>query len=142
MSKIDTRQGWEDYFTKNLTMPFKPYARLEAKITKKGKKAASPIEVGDKVKLHYNGTLTDGTEFDSTYSRNKTMQFYLGRAEPSCFNEALVGMKKGTKAKLVCPPNHAYGAEARPNIPAFSTLLYDIEIMDVENFFRKKQLQD
>jgi len=67
---------------------------------------ASPKE-SDTVKVHYRGSLTDGTEFDSSYKRNEPAEFKLTGVIP-CWTEGLQRMKVGGKAKLVCPSSLAY----------------------------------
>ncbi|MCA9546419.1 MAG: FKBP-type peptidyl-prolyl cis-trans isomerase, partial [Myxococcales bacterium] len=62
----------------------------------------------DTVTVHYKGTLIDGSEFDSSYSRGEPTTFPLGRVVP-CWREGVAMMKKGGKARLVCPPDLAYG---------------------------------
>ena len=64
----------------------------------------------DVVRVHYKGTLPDGREFDSSYSRGQPAEFPLGRVIP-CWTEGLQLMKTGGKAKLTCPPGIAYGAQ-------------------------------
>src|SRR5215469_13645512 len=68
---------------------------------------ASP-QPTDIVKVHYRGTLIDGTEFDSSYSRNEPAEFPLNRVIP-CWTEGVQKMKVGGKARLVCPSDIAYG---------------------------------
>jgi len=91
---------------------------------------ASPKPV-DVVKVHYRGTLTDGKEFDSSYKRGQPASFPLNRVIP-CWTEGVQTMKVGGKAKLVCPPNLAYGSRGVPGtIPADSTLVFEIELLDI-----------
>ncbi len=66
-------------------------------------KGASPA-AADRVKVHYKGTLPDGTEFDSSYARNAPAEFPLNRVIP-CWTEGVQKMKVGGKAKLTCPPS-------------------------------------
>ncbi len=84
----------------------------------------------DTVKVHYRGTLTDGTEFDSSYKRNEPAQFPLGQVIP-CWTEGVQKMKVGGKAKLVCPSSIAYGDSGRPSIPGGAALLFDIELIEI-----------
>ena len=90
---------------------------------------ASP-KASDTVKVHYRGTLIDGTEFDSSYKRNEPAQFGLGQVIP-CWTEGVQKMKVGGKAKLVCPSALAYGDAGRPSIPGGATLLFDIELLEI-----------
>lgn len=90
---------------------------------------ASP-KATDNVKVNYRGTLLDGTEFDSSYSRNEPAQFPLNHVIP-CWTEGVQKMKVGGKAKLVCPPALAYGSRGQGPIPANSTLLFEVELLDI-----------
>jgi len=85
----------------------------------------------DKVKVHYRGTLIDGTtEFDSSYKRNEPAEFALNGVIP-CWTEALQLMKPGGKAKLVCPADIAYGDGGRPGIKPGATLVFDVELIEI-----------
>ncbi len=84
----------------------------------------------DKVKTHYRGTLINGTEFDSSYKRNKPAEFAVTGVIKG-WTEALQLMKEGSKWELYIPANLAYGERARPNIPSNSTLIFEIELLEV-----------
>ncbi len=92
---------------------------------------ASPAAT-DIVKVHYRGTLPDGKEFDSSYSRNEPAQFPLGGVI-KCWTEGVAKMKVGGKAKLVCPPAIAYGDQGTPGgpIPPSATLAFEVELLEV-----------
>ena len=90
---------------------------------------ASP-KAGDTVKVHYRGTLVDGKEFDSSYKRGQPATFPLNRVIP-CWTEGVQTMKTGGKSKLVCPPNLAYGSSGRPGIPPDSTLIFEVELLEI-----------
>lgn len=91
---------------------------------------ASP-QASSVVRVHYRGTLMDGKEFDSSYSRGQPAEFPLNRVIP-CWTEGLQKMKVGAKAKLTCPPDIAYGASGRPPvIPASATLQFDVELLAI-----------
>ena len=83
------------------------------------------------VTVHYVGMFVEGTEFDNSYKRNKPLTFKLGEdlVIPG-WEEGIATMKKGEKARLVCPSNLAYGPEGTKGIPPFSTLIFDIEMID------------
>jgi FK506-binding nuclear protein len=84
---------------------------------------------GDVVWMHYTGKLSTGEQFDSSAGQ-KPFKFILGRGEViKGWDEGIVGMKVGEKRNLVIPPDLAYGANARPKIPANSTLVFDIEMV-------------
>ena len=84
----------------------------------------------DIVKVHYRGTLVNGTEFDSSYKRNEPAQFPLGRVIP-CWTEGVQRMKVGGKARLVCPSDLAYGDAGRPSIPGGATLVFEVELLEI-----------
>ena len=91
---------------------------------------ASP-KSSDTVKVHYRGTLTDGTEFDSSYKRNEPTEFPLDHVIP-CWTEGVQRMKVGGKSRLVCPSSIAYGDGGRPPvIPGGATLVFQIELLSV-----------
>jgi FKBP-type peptidyl-prolyl cis-trans isomerase FkpA len=91
---------------------------------------ASP-KATDKVKVNYRGTLTDGTEFDSSYKRNEPAEFPLNRVIP-CWTEGVQMMKVGGKSQLVCPASIAYGERgAPPDIPGGATLVFEIELLGI-----------
>ncbi len=91
---------------------------------------ASP-KASDTVKVHYRGTLTDGREFDSSYSRNSPAEFPLGGVI-KCWTEGVARMKVGGKAKLVCPAAIAYGDRGAGNMIApGATLVFEVELLEV-----------
>lgn len=93
---------------------------------------ASP-RASDTVRVHYRGTLTNGQEFDSSYSRGRPASFPLNRVIP-CWTEAVQTLKVGGRAKLVCPPELAYGGRGVPGvIPPNSTLVFEIELLEIQN---------
>jgi FKBP-type peptidyl-prolyl cis-trans isomerase FkpA len=99
--------------------------------TVKEGKGESP-KASDKVKVHYRGTLENGTEFDSSYKRNEPITFPLQRVVP-CWTEGVQKIKVGGKAKLTCPPDTAYGSRGVPGaIPPNSTLQFEIELLAIE----------
>jgi FKBP-type peptidyl-prolyl cis-trans isomerase FkpA len=90
---------------------------------------ASP-KATDKVRVNYRGTLTNGTEFDSSYKRNMPAEFPLNGVIP-CWTEGVQKMKVGGKSKLVCPSEIAYGDQGRPSIPPGATLVFEIELLAI-----------
>ena len=86
----------------------------------------------DTVKVHYHGTLTDGTVFDSSVQRGQPATFPLNGVIP-CWTEGVQKMKVGEKAKLTCPSAIAYGDRGRPpTIPGGATLVFEISLISIE----------
>ena len=93
-------------------------------------KGPSPT-AADTVKVHYRGTLMDGTEFDSSYSRGQPATFPLGRVI-KCWTEGVQRIKVGGKAELVCPPALAYGERGAGGvIPPNATLRFEVELLEI-----------
>jgi len=93
-------------------------------------KGPSP-KANDTVRVNYRGTLTNGTEFDSSYKRNAPAEFPLSAVIP-CWTEGVQKMKVGGKAQLVCPSDKAYGEQGSPPvIPPGATLLFEVELLGI-----------
>ena len=93
-------------------------------------KGPSP-KVTDTVKVHYQGTLIDGTVFDSSIQRGEPATFPLGNVI-KCWTEGLQHMKVGGKSRLVCPPALAYGDRgAPPDIKPGATLIFEVELLAI-----------
>ncbi|MBK8444510.1 MAG: FKBP-type peptidyl-prolyl cis-trans isomerase [Sphingobacteriales bacterium] len=88
---------------------------------------------GEEVYVNYRGTLLDGTEFDSSHKRNEPFKFILGKnmVIPG-WEDAIPLMGKGGRGTFIIPSHLAYGAMARPGIPANSVLVFDIELLDIK----------
>ncbi|MSP63844.1 MAG: FKBP-type peptidyl-prolyl cis-trans isomerase [Myxococcales bacterium] len=92
---------------------------------------ASPAAT-DKVKVHYHGTLTDGTVFDSSVKRGEPAEFPLNGVIP-CWTEGVQKMKVGEKARLVCPAAIAYGDRGSPPaVPGGATLIFEVELLEIK----------
>jgi FKBP-type peptidyl-prolyl cis-trans isomerase FkpA len=89
--------------------------------------------VSDFVRVHYRGTLVNGTEFDSSYSRNEPTEFALKGVIP-CWTEGVQRMRVGGKSRLVCPANLAYGDAGTPNIPGGATIAFEVELLAIVAF--------
>lgn len=102
---------------------------LAYKVIKEGTGATPTAE--DIVEVHYHGTLADGTVFDSSVERGKTISFPLNRVIKG-WTEGLQTMKEGGKTKFVIPSDLAYGeAGAPPKIPGGATLVFEVELFKV-----------
>jgi FKBP-type peptidyl-prolyl cis-trans isomerase len=101
---------------------------LQYKIITEG--AGATPTATDKVRTHYRGTLIDGTEFDSSYKRNQPAEFPVNGVIKG-WTEALMLMKEGAKWQLYIPANLAYREPGRPGIPPNSTLIFEVELLEV-----------
>ncbi|WP_371194324.1 FKBP-type peptidyl-prolyl cis-trans isomerase [Glaciecola sp. SC05] len=97
----------------------------------KGAEGASPA-VTDTVTVHYRGTLIDGTEFDSSYSRGEPTSFPLNRVI-SGWTEGLQLMPLGSTYRFYIPSELAYGQRGQGAIPANSTLIFDVELLEIKS---------
>lgn len=91
------------------------------------------VHGGDYVIIHYVGTLTDGTKFDSSYDRGKPFKTRIGVGQViDGWEMGIPGMKVGGKRKLTIPPNLGYGDKDIGVIPPNSTLLFEVELIGIE----------
>jgi FKBP-type peptidyl-prolyl cis-trans isomerase FkpA len=86
----------------------------------------------DTVRVHYHGTLRDGTVFDSSVERGEPISFPLSGVIP-CWTEGVQKMKVGGKAKLVCPSDTAYGDRGTGPIKPGSALMFEVELLGIED---------
>lgn len=92
---------------------------------------ASP-KASDVVRVHYRGTLQNGTEFDSSYKRGEPISFPLSRVIP-CWTQGVQKMNVGEKARLFCPSSTAYGQRGAPGaIPPNSDLNFEVELLAIQ----------
>jgi len=125
----------------------KPAASAPTKVTGAPTKTASGLEYwdikvgtgavaqsGKHVKVDYTGWLTNGKKFDSSVGTGKPFDFMLGASQViKGWDEGVAGMKLGGKRQLRIPPDLAYGAAGYPPvIPADSTLIFDVQLVDVK----------
>lgn len=102
---------------------------LRYTILQEGSGEESPAR-GQRVKVHYDGSLLDGTPFDSSRKRGVPAEFAVGQVIQG-WNEALMGMKKGERRMLIIPPQLGYGQRGYPGvIPPDSFLVFDVELID------------
>ena len=91
----------------------------------------SPLK-GDNVSVHYKGSLIDGTVFDSSYQRNEPITFSLGIGQVIAgWDEGIMLLNKGSKARFVIPSNLAYGSQGAGGIiPPNATLIFEVELIE------------
>ena len=91
------------------------------------------VEAGKVVTVHYSGFLLDGTMFDSSVERDEPIQFVVGQGQviPG-WDEGMLLLKKGDKARFVIPPKLGYGEMVLEKIPVNSTLIFDTEVIDIK----------
>jgi FKBP-type peptidyl-prolyl cis-trans isomerase FkpA len=107
-------------------------ARGEFEVTHLREGSGPSPHASDVVQVHYHGTFPDGRVFDSSVERGEPASFPLNRVIP-CWTQGVQQMKVGGKAKLVCPPELAYGeAGAPPTIPPNATLVFEVELLAIQ----------
>ena len=102
---------------------------LRYEIVKQGE-GAFP-KASDTVKVHYTGTLIDGSVFDSSVQRGEPAEFPLEGVIPG-WTEGLQKINKGGKIKLYVPPHLAYGDDGKGGIPPSSTLIFEVELLEIK----------
>jgi len=90
-------------------------------------------KVGQTVKVHYTGTLLNGTVFDSSVQRGEPVDFPLDAGLIPAWIEGIQKINKGGKIKLYVPSSLAYGDEGRPGIPPASALIFEVELLDIKD---------
>ena len=103
---------------------------LKYLVLKQGTGTLSPAATNT-VRVHYHGTLLNGTVFDSSVQRGQPASFPVNRVIPG-WTEGLQLMKVGDKFKFEIPPNLAYGPASPPGIPPNSTLVFEVELLGIE----------
>jgi len=124
--KVDAKM-WDVDSTLFKTTP----SGLKYAIITQGKGPA--VEAGKVVTVQYSGYLIDGTLFDSSVERDEPIQFVVGQGQviPG-WDEGMLLLKKGDKARFIIPPQLGYGDMQLEKIPANSTLIFDTEIIDIQ----------
>lgn len=88
--------------------------------------------VGDTVTVHYIGTFTNGTRFDSSYDRDQPYSFLIGAGRVIAgWDQGVPGMKVGGKRRLTIPPSLAYGSTGSGPIPPNTTLVFEIDLLSI-----------
>jgi FKBP-type peptidyl-prolyl cis-trans isomerase len=120
----------EEYLAKNKTKNgvIVTSSGLQYEVLMKGN--GPKPKISDKVRVNYRGTLIDGSEFDSSYKRNKPAEFAVNRLIPG-WTEALQLMNVGSKYKLTIPSKLGYGSSGNPGIPPHSVLVFELELLGI-----------
>ena len=103
---------------------------LQIKVVSSGPAGGPGVKPGDEVKVNYQGTLVDGTVFDSSYQRGEPDVFTVGEVIPG-WNEALQKMRPGDVWYLYVPPTLGYGAHGAGPIPPNAVMVFKIELLGV-----------
>ena len=106
---------------------------MELQIEDLNEGTGAEAKAGMQVSVHYTGTLTDGSKFDSSLDRGQPFSFVLGSGQViQGWDRGVVGMKVGGQRRLTIPPDLAYGARGFPPvIPPNSTLVFEVQLMGV-----------
>lgn len=103
---------------------------IQYKVLQSGPVGGESPDSNDLVRVEYEGSLTDGTVFDSSYERGQPSVFTLGDVV-SGWREALQHMKVGDEWVVYLPADKAYGDAPRPGIPANSVLVFRLKLLDI-----------
>ncbi len=108
-------------------------AEPKTKIVDLREGTGAEAKAGDRVTVHYTGTLSDGSKFDSSRDRGQPFSFTLGRGQVIAgWDQGLIGMKTGGQRTLSIPPEEGYGARGAGNvIPPNATLEFDVEMIRI-----------
>lgn len=121
-------------FTKRQGNSTRPEIKeLSAQEIKVGTSSAG-VAIGDIIVVHYIGALTDGKKFDSSYERKEPITVEIGKgAVIRGFEEGVIGMKIGGKRRILIPSELGYGAKGQGSIPPNSSLIFDIELLEIKS---------
>lgn len=122
----------KEYMEKSGHSFTKQASGLHIAITQKG--TGRMAVAGDSLRVHYRGTLLDGSKFDASYDRNQPFEFVVGRRMViQGWDEGFTQIPEGSKAILVIPSNMAYGERSpSPAIPANSPLVFEVELLQIK----------
>ncbi len=110
-------------------------ANFQTKIEDVKTGTGAAAKAGDRVSVHYTGTLIDGTKFDSSHDRGQPFSFPLGAGRViRGWDVGVEGMQIGGIRKLTIPPEEGYGARGTPGgpIPPNATLLFEVELLAIQ----------
>ena len=106
---------------------------IKHEIVKEG--AGPSAKRGDRVRVHYTGWLENGLKFDSSRDRREPFEFWLGRGEViKGWDETVAQMKVGEVRRVAIPPQLGYGSRAIGDIPSNSTLVFEIELLEIKEY--------
>lgn len=130
--------GFIEFPSKEVNVTIKPTQmnnnQTELKIEDIQEGTGPEVKSGDTITIHYLGTLEDGTKFDSSYDRGEPFQTQIGVGQViEGWDKGVIGMKVGGKRKLTIPASMAYGDRDLPGIPAGSTLIFQVELVGINN---------
>jgi len=110
------------------------HSKLQIGVKKRVENCDRRSKKGDKLQMHYTGSLLDGTEFDSSIPRGEPLGFTLGSGQViKGWDQGLLNMCEGEKRKLVIPPHLGYGASGSPpKIPGDSVLVFEVELVAID----------
>lgn len=121
----------DEYLTKNSIAQQPTSSGLIVVMQQEG--SGPKPQAGQKVTVHYTGYLTNGNKFDSSVDRGQPFSFTLGKGQViKGWDEGIAMLSPGAKAKLIIPSSIGYGGRGMGSIPAFSTLIFDVELISFE----------
>ena len=121
--------GYQSLFTQGGSVDTLTQLVIQDTLVGQGREALP----GTRVRVHYVGTLEDGQTFDSSLNRGQPIEFVLGGGEViQGWDQGIRGMKVGGKRVLIIPPSLGYGAEGIGPIPPNATLIFEVELVDVQ----------
>lgn len=117
-------------YSKNMPETVKEKKDLEIIVLNEG--AGEEAKSGDNLKVHYTGTLENGTKFDSSLDSGIPFSFVLGAGKViEGWDKGLLGMKVGEKRKLIIPSHMGYGEYGAGEIPPNATLIFEVELLSI-----------
>ena len=135
-TKLETNKNQESMLRDKYLKEHKITARPTASgliYVEKIKGTGAKAVAGKKVKVHYTGTLLDGTKFDSSRDRNQPFEFDLGKSQViKGWDEGIALMNVRGKATLIVPSSIGYGERDMGTIPPYSTLVFDVELLEIK----------
>jgi FKBP-type peptidyl-prolyl cis-trans isomerase len=124
--------------TTNAVLPkpeaYKPTGEVKSlQITDLESGNGTKVKAGDCLTVKYQGTLTNGTEFDGNFDKPYTLKFKVGQGQVIAgWDQGLLGMNVGGTRRLIIPPSLGYGSQSQSAIPANSTLVFVVKVLTIE----------